>query len=200
MTELSLNEIYDFSKNLGEVNFSDLVKESSEHKLIPFDSTNKDDKITLKELTDGLNNFVISAKKATRFTGARVNDVGTELKETITQEIGKTKLKIFKIKGQGYPDFCVYNGEIPTYIELKVSGNKKKKETHHRLFYYTSGKKIIVEARHLLLQMELTEEKDKVWIVDSWKLRDLAKMKVSLKTEFNANQQSFDSLGEIASG
>lgn len=198
MGELNLKEIYEFSKKLGKVKFSDLVKESSGFEMIPLD--NGEDNEILEELIKALNNFVKSTRKATRFTGSRVNDIGTALEETITQEILKTKLKVTKLGTSGYPDLCVYYKNKVTYIELKVSGNKNKKQTHHRLFYYTSGKKIISDARHLLLQIELTEEQNKIWIVDSWVLRDLSKLQVQLKTEFNANQQSFDLLGELASG
>lgn len=195
---MKLGEIYEFTKKLGKVNFSQLVKASSGFDIIPIDLKNSDDKKLVDELTKALNNFVTSTRKATRFTGNRVNDIGSALEETVRQEILKTGLQVETLKGSGYPDLVVKKDNKITYIELKSSGTKQKEAVNHRLFYYTSGKKIKANAHHLLLQIELTEEKDKIWIVDSWTLRDLTNLQVSLKSEFNANQKDFDALGSIA--
>ena len=196
---MDLGKFYTSSKELGKIDFSKLVHDSSTFKIIPVDMNDADHKTAITLLGKALNNFVNFSRKATRFTGNRVNDIGSALEETIQQEISKVGLKAEKSKGSGYPDLIIKYGNLMIYVEMKSSGTKKKYEVNHRLFYYTSGKKIKTDALHLLLQIELTEVKDKIWIVDSWVLRDLAKLKVGLKSEFNANQKDFDMLGSISS-
>ena len=197
---MELEEIYNFSKKLGKVKFSDLVKHSSGFNIIPIDLTDKLHSEIINKLKLALENFVKTTRKATRFTGARVNDIGSTLENTITEEMRKTDLGVTKLSLSGYPDLIIEYKTTTAYLELKSSGNKNKAGTQHRLFYYTSGKKITKNAPHLLLQIELTEVKDKIWAVDSWVLRDLSGLIVSLKTEFNANQKNFDNLGILAEG
>lgn len=196
---MDLSEIYKFSKDLGRVDFSELVKCSSNFKIIPVSMKNPEHKTIIDLLVKALNNFVKSNRKATRFTGNRVNDIGSALEETIRQEILKVKMNAEKLKGSGYPDLMITHNGLTVYVEMKSSGTKNKDTVNHRLFYYTSGKKIKTDAVHLLLQIDLTEEKDKIWIVDGWTLRDLIKLKVGLKSEFNANQKDFSLLDTISS-
>jgi len=196
---MDLGDIYRFSKDLGKIDFVKLVHESAGHDMIRYDPTDEIHKTVLDKMSDALNTFVKSSRRATRFTGNRVNDIGSTLEETIMQEMKKVGLDSKKLSGSGYPDLMITHCELDVYVEMK-SSSVKNGNVNHRLFYYTSGKKITVDAIHLLLQIALTEEKDKIWIVDNWTLRDLYDLKVGLKAEFNANQRDFDSLGSIASG
>ena len=196
---MDLSKIYKFSKDLGKVDFSELVKSSSGFEIIPTDLKKPEHVTVVDLLVKALNNFVASSRKATRFTGNRVNDIGSALEETIRQEVLKVGMNAGKLKGSGYPDLVITHNDLTVYVEMKSSGTKNKDTVNHRLFYYTSGKKIKTNAIHLLLQIDLTEEKDKIWIVDGWILRDLIKLKVGLKSEFNANQKNFDELDTISS-
>ena len=198
MTDTNLGDAYEFAKSLGAVDFSKLVRCTSEHKIIQYNPDNPSHALMLKNLTKALNNFVKYTRKATRFTGNRINDIGSALEETVTQEIRKVNLHSEKMGGSGYPDLLVTSGDLSAYVEIKSSGIKKKGTINHRMFFYTSGKKVERDALHLLLQIELSEERDRMWIVDSWTLRDLHDLKVRLKTEFNANHKDCKALGSLS--
>jgi hypothetical protein len=69
---------------------------------------------------------------------------------------------------------------------MKTSSVKEK--SGFRYFYYTGGDKIKNSARHLLLDIAVTEENPSYWKVDKWSLSDLSKLTVRLKNEFNASK------------
>jgi len=91
-----------------------------------------------------------------------------------------------RVGGSGYPDHELIDqaGRL-TYFETKVSSQIG--ESSARAFYYSGGKKIKADARHLLIGWEIEEESTRHWKVVGWKLVDLSHLRVSLKTEFNAN-------------
>ena len=146
-------------------------------------------------------NFLSSTSKSgTRYKGNRANDVGKKLETPIIEEFKKTDLVPNPLGSSGYPDLYVEYKTRKIYIELKTSAQKRKHATHHRLFYFTSGKKITCDAHHLLLQIQIEEEADKYWRVVSWQLRDLYDLRVSLKTEWNANNADFEAAGLLIEG
>lgn len=188
-----LKKVFDLRKKLGKLLFSEVLESSCGRKLIPVDMTEKNDAALIKHLVFALNNFVaLSKKTGQRFHGGRINEIGKQIESLIEAEIRKTPLAINKLGSSGYPDFEILHNQRITYLELKSTGNINKTSTHHRMFYFTSGKKIKNDARHLLLQIQMEEESNKYWKVISWKIRDLSGLKVSLKSEFNANFQDFD--------
>ena len=69
---------------------------------------------------------------------------------------------------------------------MKTSSVKEK--SGFRYFYYTSGNKIKSNARHLLLNISVSEESSKYWKIDNWVLSDLSQLEVRLKCEFNASK------------
>jgi hypothetical protein len=73
-----------------------------------------------------------------------------------------------------------------TFIEIKTSSVQEK--SGFRYFYYTSGTKINQNARHLLLDIGVTQENPGYWKVDKWSLSDLSMLAVKLKNEFNASK------------
>ena len=178
MVELDISDIYGFSKGLGKIDFHELVARDTGHPIIQYNASNTTHCDLLRNLSKVLNNFVRTSRKATRFTDNRINDIGSALEETITQEIRKMNLQSEKILGTGYPDLSVSSNDLLAYVEIKSSSIKSRGgSVNHRLFYYSTSKKIKVNALHLLLQIDLSEEQDKIWIVDGWVLRDLFGLK-----------------------
>jgi hypothetical protein len=57
-----------------------------------------------------------------------------------------------------------------------------------RYFYYTNGKKIKCNAKHLLLDILVSEECPHYWKIEKWALSDLSMLKLRLKCEFNASK------------
>ena len=53
---------------------------------------------------------------------------------------------------------------------------------------YNSGNKIKSNARHLLLNISVSEESSKYWKIDNWVLSDLSQLEFKLKCEFNASK------------
>lgn len=189
------------SKKYGKQNFRDILVAACKYNIVQVDMSNGDDRKIVDSLTKALNNFLSSTEKSgTRYKGNRANDVGKKMETGIIEEMKKTALKPTQLGSSGYPDLYIEHDLQKIYIELKTSAQKKKKDTHHRLFYFTSGKKITCNAHHLLLQIQIEEEKDKYWRVISWQLRDLYNLKVSLKSEWNANHADFEDAGLLREG
>ncbi len=189
------------TKLLGRKTFPDLVYTSVQKQVIKLDPNDAHDKLLVDLIVKTMKNFVVATQRQQlRFRGNRANDVGKRMEEAIVEEMKKTKLKPNKLGASGYPDLEIdLDGKI-TYLELKTSSQKKLKDTHYRLFYFTSGKKIKHDAHHLMLQIQITEESPKIWVVDSWQLRDLHDLQLGLKAEWNTNQQGIDACGTISQG
>jgi hypothetical protein len=182
------SEIYGIRNGLAAISFSDLVRESSGHLVLPIDPGNSDDVLLLKHLSQALTSFVrLTEKSGQRFTGNRINDVGKRFEYTIAEELRKTPLEVSVLGRPGYPDCILKQGERVTYLEIKTSASIRKEANRYlKTFSFSSGKKIKSDARHLLLKMQLEEEDNKIWKVVAWELRDLSTLKTRLKTEFNA--------------
>jgi hypothetical protein len=58
-----------------------------------------------------------------------------------------------------------------------------------RYFYYTNGKKIKCNAKHLLLDITVSEESPHYWKIQKGALSDLSRLKLRLKCEFNASKR-----------
>jgi len=191
-------EILKLPKELGKLNFSELVSSSTGHKIIPVDKNILEDKQLVKNITSAMDNLLkLTEKSSQRFTGNRINEIGKNLEALIVEELRKYGLEVTKLGRSGYPDFEIKQRERITYLEMKTSGNKRRKKTHHRMFYYSSGTKLKHDARHLLLQIQMDEEQSKYWKVVSWDIHDLSELKVHLKTEFNAGFKEFEALPSL---
>jgi hypothetical protein len=192
MPRESLGEVFRLRSRWGRVPFQHVVESSSTFKVIPINLSDSEDTELLNYITNALNSFVrLTERSGQRFKGNRINDVGKKFEYMIVEELKKTPLDVEKLGRSGYPDFKIVQDERTSYLEIKTTGNLRQAQTHHRMFYYSSGNKITEDARHLLVQIQMEEEQSKYWKVISWELRDLAKLKVRLKTEFNAGFQDF---------
>jgi len=173
---------------LAAISFSDLVRDSSGHAVLPIDPGNKEDMLLLNHLSQALTAFVrLTQKSGQRFTGNRINDVGKRFEYMVAEALGKTPLEASVLGRPGYPDCVLKQGERVTYLEIKTSASVQKESSKYlKTFSFSSGKKIKSDARHLLLKVQLEEEDNKIWKVVAWELRDLSTLKTRLKTEFNA--------------
>lgn len=201
MADSPVKSVFGLTKSIGRRPFPEVLTASCGHRIIPIDPANPDDKRLVDAVTKAMRDFLkVSARSGVRYRGNRANDVGKQLEPTIIEEMRKANLSPTPLGGSGYPDLSLEFEGKKVYVELKTSSQKKKHETHHRLFYFTSGKKIKTDAHHLLLQVQIDEEKDKYWKVESWQLRDLADLVVGLKTEWNANYADFEGTRLLSEG
>ena len=112
--------------------------------------------------------------------------MGRRIEKGLVNEMDKYPLRVRQLPKSGYPDIEIdYNGFI-IYLEMKTSAVKKN--SGFRFFYYISEDKIKADARHLLLDIILTEETSRYWKVDSWALSNLSKLNVKVKKEFNISK------------
>ena len=188
-TEESLSEIFHLSKTVGRVAFSKLVEASSGFSVIPVDTKNdKLDKELLSTLDSILSEFLKrSTRTGARSKSARVNEVGRRLEESLVHELNKQPLSVRQLKSSGYPDIEVVHGRRKIYLEMKTSSVTK--ESGLRYFYFSSGKKIKSDAKHLLLDITVSEEDPHHWKIENWAMSDLSRLKLRLKCEFNASKK-----------
>jgi hypothetical protein len=187
-TEDSLSAIFLLSKKVGRVAFSDVVRTSSGFNVVPIDPIDKLDKELISNLNSILSRFLkTSASTRSRFQGSRVNEVGRRIEELLVNELNKPPtLSVKKLGSAGYPDIEISHSGRTIYLEMKTSSVTEN--SSFRYFYYTSGKKIKSNARHLLLDITVTEESPHYWKIEKWALSDLSKLKLRLKCEFNASK------------
>ena len=177
------------SEILKNVTLPELIEATSNYRVIPLNTANKEDKELYDSLTRAADNLIkICQKTRRRFQGNRINEVGIAIEEEFVQELRKTTLAPKLLAEKGYPDMEVddqYGRK--TYLESKATS--KRWDDTFRSFYYSTGKKIATDARHLLIGWKIEEENDKYWKVIDWKIVDLCHLKLGLKSEFNASNK-----------
>ena len=177
------------SELLKNVTLPELIEATSNYRVMPLNTNNKEDKELYDNLTRAADNLIKICQKARRrFQGNRINEVGIAIEEEFVQELRKTDLTPKLLVNKGYPDMEVddqYGRK--TYLESKATS--KRWDDTFRSFYYSTGKKITMDARHLLIGWKIEEENDKYWKVIDWKIVDLYYLKLGLKSEFNASNK-----------
>ena len=182
-----LRRVFGLSTELGRVDFPLIVKQSTGYDVIPINVSNQSDRKFIDILNGILKKFLKTAVSThSRYQGSRVNEVGRRIEETIVNEMDKPPLSVKRLGRAGYPDIEISYRNLISYLEMKTSSVREK--SGFRYFYYSSGDKIKHDARHLLLDITVTEENPGYWKIDSWSLSDLSKPTVRLKNEFNASK------------
>lgn len=192
-----MSEIHDIlkssiklSKDIGHVNFRDLVYASTNYEVIKLNPTqNETDKALFDQIMRSANDLIkYSQKTRQRFQANRINDIGRAIEEVFVQELRKTKLVPELLSESGYPDMKIIdNSNRITYLESKAVSTGW--DSSFRSFYYLDGKKIKAHARHLLIAWDLVEETSKYWQIKGWKLCDLYDLTVKTKLEFNTSNK-----------
>jgi hypothetical protein len=185
--EASISSAFLLSKAVGYVRFQEVVKESSGFIVIPFDATDELDKDLMRTLNNTLSKFLKTLTNTrSRLQGNRVNEVGRRIEELLVNELNKQPLCVKKLGSSGYPDIEISHRGRIIYLEMKTSSLDEN--SSFRYFYYTNGKKIKCNAKHLLLDIIVSEESPHYWKIEKWALSDLSRLKLRLKCEFNASK------------
>jgi hypothetical protein len=183
----SISSVFLLSKAVGYVRFQDVVKESSGFIIIPFDATDELDKDLMRTLNITLDKFLKTLTNTrSRLQGNRVNEVGRRIEELLVNELNKQPLFVKKLGSSGYPDIEISHRGRIIYLEMKTSSLDEN--SSFRYFYYTNGKKIKCNAKHLLLDIIVSEESPHYWKIEKWALSDRSMLKLRLKCEFNASK------------
>lgn len=192
--QASRSEVYGSQRNefwiqngRGPIAFSDLVLESSGHKVLPINPRDRQDMLLLQHLSQAMTAFARLGERGQRFTGKSICDIGKRFEYMIAEALGRTAIDVSVLGRPGYPDCVLRQGDRVTYLEIKTSASVQKESNgFFKTFSFTSGNKIRSDARHLLLKVQMEEEVDKMWKVVAWEVRDLSALMTRLKTEFNA--------------
>jgi hypothetical protein len=186
-TETCISSIFLLPKEVGYVTFQEVVRASSGFNVIPFNANEGLDRDLTKTLHNILNKFLKTLTNTrSRLQGLRVNEVGRRIEELLVNELNKESLSVKKLGSSGYPDIEIFHKGRTIYLELKTSSSDENSSL--RYFYYTNGKKIKCNARHLLLDITVSEENPHYWKIERWALSDLSKLRLRLKCEFNASK------------
>lgn len=185
-----LEEIFSLSEKVGQVPFGMVIKASSGFQVIPIDMKSSEDKELLGALNDILNSYLKTLEKTRgRLQGSRPNEVGSRIEAGLVHEMTRFSLEVTQLSKKGYPDIEIRQDKNRvTYLEVKATSTVEPSGL--RYFYYSSGNKVKADARHLILNISITEERDKYWKIESFSISDLSKLKVVLKAEFNASQKA----------
>ena len=186
--ESLLKDIFGLSKQLGRVPFPIIVKQSTGFVVIPVNLQDSSDRVLIDNLKSIFKDFLkTSTSTRSRYQGDRINEVGRRIENALVHEMNRHPFTVKKLPKTGYPDIEIsQSSDRITYLEMKTSAVQAK--SGFRYFYYTNVFKIKSDARHLLLNIAVTEETPRYWKIDNWILSDLSKLSVKLKTEFNASK------------
>ena len=186
--ESLLKVVFGLSKQLRKIPFPIIVKQSTGFDVVPVNLQDSSDKVLLDNLKSIFKEFLkTSTSTLSRYQGDRINEVGRRIEDALVHEMNKQPFTVKKLPKTGYPDIEIsQSSDRITYLEMKTSAVQAK--SGFRYFYYTNVFKIKSDARHLLLNIAVTEETPRYWKVDNWILSDLSKLSVKLKTEFNASK------------
>jgi hypothetical protein len=185
--ETYISNAFLLPKELGYVTFHEVVRVSSGFNVIPFNATDELDIDLMGTLSNILSKFLKTLTNTrSRLQGVRVNEVGRRIEELLVNELNKEPLSVRKLGSSGYPDIEISHKGRTIYLELKTSSRDENSSL--RYFYYTNGKKIKCNARHLLLDITVSEESPHYWKIERWALSDLSKLRLRLKCEFNASK------------
>jgi hypothetical protein len=194
--ERLLDSVFGLAKKLGKVPFSTVVKKSTGFDVIPVNLHDSSDKILIDSLNKIFKDFLkTSTSTRSRYQGDRINEVGRRIEDALVHEMNKQPLTVKKLPKTGYPDIEISQTDHITYLEMKTSSVKVK--SGFRYFYYTNTGKIKAVARHLLLDISVSQESRGYWKIGDWALSDLSKLNVTLKNEFNASNASKSDLMDI---
>lgn len=182
-----------FLKPMEKLPFPVVVEAMTGFELIPYIEEN--DRALIDSLCKSCMKTVKDSE-ASPIPANRPNDVSAQVEKSLSANLtafgiraGKPKTKAGKSSPQGYPDLLLWDGERPTYLEVKVSRVENISKGSARNFFYqpTRNSKITQDARHLLCGFSISELEEKRWVLKEWKITDLWFLRVKLKPEYNAD-------------
>lgn len=178
-----------------------VIESISQHKIIPFDKNNRNDKIILKKLQKVAK---IAGKKVNTkgILQSRPNEVGNNIEPFIKNALNKIgyiadipTAKNGKKKSTGYPDIeFIDEFENINYLECKTY-NIRNISTTQRSFYLSPSVnfKITKDAHHFVISFEIfivgKKGKLNIYKCKSWKILSIEKLEVDVKYEFNSDNK-----------
>ncbi|MEM2693900.1 MAG: hypothetical protein QXW56_10515 [Nitrososphaerota archaeon] len=158
--------------------FSYVIEMTTGHKVLPI---TEDDKETIEEIYAKAKE-VLEAAKDEDFGDLRPNEISIRLEDTLRS---KLRGSIPENKAAGYPNIIIERKGKYYYIEVKLA-EVEQLNSNFRTFYYEPVElaKVTKDASHILVGF-IHQKK----AVVGFKIVDLSKINVNLKSEFNTNNK-----------
>jgi hypothetical protein len=165
-------------RRVRNIPFSYVIEMTTGHKVIPL---GEEDKEVVNEVFEAAC-AVLEEAKEEDYSTLRPNEISNRLEDKL-----RSKLKgvIPENKVAGYPNIMIERGGKVYYVEVKLA-EVAQLDSHLRSFYYEPVEftKVTKDARHILVGF-LHKAKS----IIGFKIVDLSKINVNLKSEFNANNK-----------
>lgn len=185
-----------------DVSFSHLIETSTGKQVLPFNREDPVDAEILTGLEDALRIVLQRFNQPDSITNreSRINEVSSYFEVALIEELDRApefecnypRTPAGNLQRAGYPDILirhVNSGRI-VYLDPKLV-QEGSLNSSLRTFYFTpqiETNKVLHDANHLLVGIEHDGNTGK-WQFLRWHLVDLSAFKVSLKAEFQANNQ-----------
>jgi len=159
-----------------DIPFSHVIEMTTGHKVLPVTDSDREviDEICAKAKE------VLEDVKNEDFRAIRPNEISNRLEAMLRDKLGG---EIPEKKAAGYPNIVIERGGKCYYIEVKLAGVDQL-NSNLRAFYYEPVElaKVTRDACHIMVGFIHQEKK-----VIGFKVVDLSKINVNLKSEFNAS-------------
>jgi len=185
---------------LKDIPFNLVIESLTGKKVIPFDTTNRDD-LHILELLE--KSAIVAGKEVNRngIASKRPNEVGNYVEPFVKKALSEFGLKPDtpagvkgKKKSTGYPDIIFsHNGE-PYYLECKTY-NLENIDTTQRSFYLSPSDdfKVIHDTHHFVIsyEMYISDRKGDINIYKckNYKILSIESLSVDVKYEFNSDNR-----------
>jgi hypothetical protein len=195
--------LLDEDRQLREIPFRDVIRETTGTKVLPVDPKNDVDRRVIKEIGAVLDQVVhrMSAPDSPVQNVERINEVSSHFEDMLRELLnGAPGLRCDfprtadgKIQRSGYPDLQITDraSKRVFYLDPKLYATGGR-ESSLRTFYFEPRKatnKVRTDAVHFVVGFEHEARTDGHWKFIRWDLVDLSQLKVDLKAEFQASNR-----------
>lgn len=185
---------------LKDIPFNLVIETLTGKKVIPFDSSNVDD----REMLEVLKKVAVNAGEKINAFGIeskRPNEVGNYIEDFIKKAMQEYSLNpdtpsgsTGKKKAMGYPDIIFFFKKKPYYLECKTY-NLENISTTQRSFYFSPSDdfKVIYDTHHFILSYEMIldrrRENKNIYKCKHYKILSLESLSLDVKYEFNSDNK-----------
>jgi hypothetical protein len=165
-------------RRVRSIPFSYVIEMTTGHKVIPL---SEEDKEVIDEIFEAAC-AILKEVKEEDYSELRPNEISNRLEDKLRSKLEGV---IPENKVAGYPNIMIERGGKVYYVEVKLA-EVEQLNSSFRTFYYEPVEfaKVTRDARHVLVGF-LHKAKS----VIGFKIVDLSKINVNLKSEFNANNK-----------
>jgi len=191
--------IKEMNNSLEDIPLNLVIESLTNHKIIPFNPNEIEDKSLLSDLIN-IANFAVLKINKKGISKSRPNEVGNAIESFVKESLMHygydaytPNTKDGSKKASGYPDIeFIDKYERINYLECKTY-NEETIDSTLRSFYLSPSKnsKITKDAHHFIISFEIYNSssigKSNIYKCNNWKILSIDKLLVNIKYEFNSN-------------